>query len=69
VLDTISYDSLDTLVEILKPHIIDPAIRKRDELRLIKAKEPTTISDRELKEQGKNVMSPQSPSAGRSAET
>src|SRR5688500_13493675 len=25
VLDTISYDSLDTLIEILKPHIIDPA--------------------------------------------
>jgi hypothetical protein len=24
VLDTISYDSLDTLIEILKPHIIDP---------------------------------------------
>jgi hypothetical protein len=53
VLDTISYDSLDTLIEILKPHIIDPAIRKRDELRLIKAKEPTVISGRELREQGK----------------
>jgi hypothetical protein len=48
--DTISYDSLDTLIEILKPHIIDPAIKKRDELRLIKAKERTTISGRELKE-------------------
>lgn len=50
VLDTISYDSLDTLIDILKPHIIDPAIQKRDELRLIKAKEPTIISGRELKE-------------------
>lgn len=49
VLDTISYDSLDTLIEILKPHIIDPAIEKRDELRLIKAKEPTIISGRELR--------------------
>lgn len=49
VLDTISYDSLETLLEILKPHIIDPAIRKRDELRLIKAKEPTIISGRELR--------------------
>jgi uncharacterized protein YjbI with pentapeptide repeats len=49
VLDTISYDSLDTLIEILKPHIIDPAIKKRDELRLIKAKEPTIISGRELR--------------------
>jgi uncharacterized protein YjbI with pentapeptide repeats len=50
VLDTISYDSLDTLIEILKPHIIDPAIKKRDELRLVKAKEPTIISGRELRE-------------------
>lgn len=48
VLDTISYDSLDTLIEILKPHIIDPAIKKRDELRLIKAAEPTIVSGREL---------------------
>jgi len=53
VLDTISYDSLDTLIEILKPHIIDPAIKKRDELRLIKAKEPTIISGRDLKEKKK----------------
>jgi len=53
VLDTISYDSLDTLVEILKPHIIDPAIKKRDELRLIKAKEPTIISGRDLREEQK----------------
>lgn len=41
VLDTISYDSPDTLIELLKSHIIDPAIKKRDELRLLKAKEPT----------------------------
>jgi uncharacterized protein YjbI with pentapeptide repeats len=52
VLDTISYDSLDTLLDILKPHIIDPAIKKRDELRLIKAKEPTIISGRELRHKG-----------------
>ena len=48
VLDTISYDSLDTLIKILKPHIIDPAIKKRDELRIIKAIEPTIISGRDL---------------------
>ena len=48
VLDTISYDSLETLLEILKPHIIDPAIKKRDELRIIKAKEPTIISGKDL---------------------
>lgn len=53
VLDTISYDSLDPLIEILKPHIIDPATKKRDELRLIKAKEPTIISGRELRNKGK----------------
>jgi uncharacterized protein YjbI with pentapeptide repeats len=44
VLDTITYDSLDTLLRILKPLIIDPAIKKRDELRIIKAKLPTIIS-------------------------
>ena len=49
VLDTISYDSLETLIDILKPHIIDPAIKKHDELRLIKAKLPTIISGKELK--------------------
>jgi uncharacterized protein YjbI with pentapeptide repeats len=48
VLDTISYDSLDTLIKILKPHIIDPAIKKRDELRIIKAAEPIIISGRGL---------------------
>jgi hypothetical protein len=53
VLDTISYDSLDTLIEILKPHIIDPAIKMRDKLRIIKAKEPTIISGRELMDKGK----------------
>jgi hypothetical protein len=53
VLDTISYDALDTLLEILKPYIIDPAIRKHDELRLIQAKEPTIISGRELRAKGK----------------
>jgi len=48
VLDTISYDSLDTLIEILKPYIIDPAIKKHDELRMIKASLPTIISGRDL---------------------
>jgi hypothetical protein len=50
VLDTISYDSIDTLIEILKPLIIDPAIKMRDKLRIIKAAEPTIISGREWKE-------------------
>jgi len=50
VLDTISYNTLDTLIEILKSHIIDPAIKKHDELRLMKVKVSTIISGRELKE-------------------
>ena len=40
VLDTLEYDSLDTLIAALKPAIIDPAIEKHNELRLIKAREP-----------------------------
>ena len=49
VLRTISYDSLDTLLEILKPHIIDPAIKKHDQLRKLKAKVPTVVSGKELR--------------------
>lgn len=40
VLDTLSYSSVDTLIKALKPAIIDPAIQKHNELRLIKAREP-----------------------------
>ena len=40
VLDTLSYSSIDTLIEALKPAIIDPAIAKHNELRLVKAQEP-----------------------------
>ncbi len=40
VLDTLSYDSIETLMKALKPAIIDPAIQKHNELRLIKAREP-----------------------------
>jgi len=40
VLDTLSYNSIDTLIKALKPAIIDPAIQKHNELRLIKAQEP-----------------------------
>lgn len=34
VLETISYDSFETLMDILKVGIIDPAIKKHDELRI-----------------------------------
>ena len=40
VLDTLSYNSIDTLIKALKPAIIDPAIQKHNELRLIKARKP-----------------------------
>jgi hypothetical protein len=40
VLDTLSYSSIETLIKALKPAIIDPAIRKHNELRLIKTREP-----------------------------
>jgi uncharacterized protein YjbI with pentapeptide repeats len=40
VLDTLSYRSKDELIRALKPAIIDPAIQKHNELRLIKAREP-----------------------------
>ena len=39
VLEPRSYDSIDTLINALKPEIIDPAIKMHYELRLIKAKE------------------------------
>jgi hypothetical protein len=40
VLDMLSYKSIDDLIKALKPAIIDPAIQKYDEARLIKAREP-----------------------------
>jgi hypothetical protein len=40
VLDTLSYKSIDDLIKALKPAIIDPAIKRHNELRLIKAREP-----------------------------
>jgi uncharacterized protein YjbI with pentapeptide repeats len=39
VMDTLYYDSIETLITALKPVIIDPAIEKHNELRLFKAKE------------------------------
>ncbi len=53
VLKTITYNSVDTLMKILKPLIIDPAMKKRQELRLIKAQEPEVISGKDFLEKGK----------------
>ena len=44
VLDTISYSSGDQLIRILKKGIIDRAMKKHDELKLVKASNPTVIS-------------------------
>ena len=40
VLDTLSYSSINTLIKALKLAIIDSAIEKHNELRLVKAREP-----------------------------
>jgi uncharacterized protein YjbI with pentapeptide repeats len=39
VMDTLYYDSIEALIKALKSAIIDPALEKHNELRLIKAKE------------------------------
>jgi hypothetical protein len=46
VLKTVSYDSPATLMEILKPLIIEPAMKKRTQLRKTKAKKPRITSGR-----------------------
>jgi len=53
VLKTVAYDSLETLMKVLKPLIIDPAMKKRQELRIIKAQEPEVISGKEYVTKGK----------------
>ena len=40
VLDTLRYDSSDTLIEVLKNAVIDPAIEKHNHLQLLKAQTP-----------------------------
>jgi Pentapeptide repeats (8 copies) len=52
VLNTVSYDSEETLMKVLKPLIIDPAMKKRQELRLIKAQEPEIISAKDFLAKG-----------------
>lgn len=48
VLDTVSYNSLETLIDAIKPAIIDRAIEKHNELSLIKAKEPNIKSAKDF---------------------
>ena len=53
VMDTLYYDSIESLINALKPAIIDPAIEKHNRLRLIKAKESKTISAKDFLNKGK----------------
>jgi uncharacterized protein YjbI with pentapeptide repeats len=50
VLDTISYKDSDQLIRILKKGIIDRAMQKHNELRLIKMQMPTVISASQFEE-------------------
>jgi len=50
VLETIAYKDSDQLIRILKKGIIDRAMQKHDELRLIKAQMPTVISASQFEE-------------------
>jgi uncharacterized protein YjbI with pentapeptide repeats len=52
VLNTVSYDSQETLMKVLKPLVIDPAMKKRQELRLTKAQEPEIISAKDFLAKG-----------------
>ena len=52
VLNTVSYDSQETLMKVLKSLIIDPAMKKRQELRIIKAQEPEIISAKDFLSKG-----------------
>jgi uncharacterized protein YjbI with pentapeptide repeats len=52
VLDTLSYGSMEALIEALKSAIIDPALEKHHELRLIKAKESKIPSAKDFIDKG-----------------
>ncbi|HLO15317.1 MAG TPA: pentapeptide repeat-containing protein [Anaerolineales bacterium] len=52
VLDTVFYNSPDMLLKALKPAIIDPALQKHNELRLIKAREPKIRSAEDFIDKG-----------------
>jgi len=44
VLDTLEYESGDLLIEVLKDAVIDPAIKKHNQLQIIKAQKPNIRS-------------------------
>ena len=53
VMDTLYYDSIETLINALKPAIIDPAIEKQNELRVIKAQDAKNRSAKDFPDNGK----------------
>jgi len=53
VLNTVSYSSVETLIEALKPAIIDPAIQKHNKLRFNVAIEQKIRSTKDLLDKGK----------------
>ena len=55
-MDTLSYKSSDELIKALKPAIIDPAIRKHNELQLIKAKRPKINSAKDFIIENKSML-------------
>ena len=52
VLNTVSYDSEETLIKVLRSLIIEPAMKKRQELRILKAQEPEIISAKDFLAKG-----------------
>ncbi len=50
LLDPLTYDTEESLIKVLKPAIIDPAIEKQNELRLIKAQKPKIRSAKDFLE-------------------
>jgi len=50
LLDPLTYDSEETLIKVLKSAIIDPAIEKHNELKLIKAQNPKIRSAKDFLE-------------------
>jgi uncharacterized protein YjbI with pentapeptide repeats len=53
VLNTVSYDSVETLINALKPEIIDPAIQKQNKLRFNAAIEQRIRSTKDFLDKGK----------------
>ena len=58
VLETIEYDSLETLMAVLKDMVIDPAIKRHNELKVIKASNPEIKSAKDFLKQKQSQQNP-----------